>query len=54
LCVEYALNKIHGYGVAPRKPLLPLKEKEGEEFMGALSELLELEAGLEKEAQGRQ
>lgn len=35
---------MHGYGAAPRKPLLPLRESEGEEFMSALKELLELEA----------
>jgi len=43
---------MHGYGAAPRRPLLPLKDKEGEEFMGALRELLELEAGLAKEVNG--
>jgi L-threo-3-deoxy-hexylosonate aldolase len=43
---------MHGYGVAPRRPLLPLKDKEGEEFLGALRELLEVEAGLAKEARG--
>jgi 4-hydroxy-2-oxoglutarate aldolase len=37
---------MHGYGVAPRRPLLPLKETEGEAFMLALQELLELEAEL--------
>ena len=41
---EYALNKLHGYGVAPRKPLLPLKESEGEAFMDILREMVELEA----------
>jgi len=39
---------MHGYGVAPRRPLLPLKEAEGEVFMLALKELLELEAELAK------
>ena len=43
---EYALHKMHGYGVAPRRPLLPLKETEGEAFMVALQELLEVESGL--------
>ena len=43
---EYALHKMHGYGIAPRKPLLPLKEPQGEAFMLALKELLELEAEL--------
>lgn len=35
---------MHGYGIAPRKPLLPLKEAEGEAFMSALDEMLKLEA----------
>ncbi|OKL55848.1 hypothetical protein UA08_08908 [Talaromyces atroroseus] len=42
--MKYALNQIHGYGVAPRKPLLPLKDSEGQAFMKALSEMIELEA----------
>ncbi|PYI03539.1 putative dihydrodipicolinate synthase [Aspergillus sclerotiicarbonarius CBS 121057] len=41
--MKYALNKIHGYGKDPRKPLLPLGEAEGEAFMDGLKELLELE-----------
>lgn len=41
---EYALNKLHGYGVAPRKPLLPLKKLEGEAFMDILREMIDLEA----------
>lgn len=48
--LEYALHKVKGYGVAPRRPLLPLKESEGENFMLALRELFELEAELEKAA----
>ena len=43
LIVEYVLNKVHGYGMDPRRPLLPLGENEGEEFLGALGELLEVE-----------
>lgn len=43
---EYALNKMYGYGSAPRRPLLPLKQKEGDEFMSVLKELLDLEAEL--------
>jgi 4-hydroxy-2-oxoglutarate aldolase len=46
---EYALNKMHGYSIAPRKPLLPLKESEGQDFMSALHELLELEARYAKQ-----
>ncbi|KAJ5776297.1 uncharacterized protein N7511_001308 [Penicillium nucicola] len=41
--MKYALNKLHGYGVAPRKPLLPLRESEGEAFMDVLSEAMRLE-----------
>ncbi|KAK4862271.1 hypothetical protein LT330_003409 [Penicillium expansum] len=43
---EYALNKLHGYGIAPRKPLLPLGEAEGDEFMKALDEAMRLECEL--------
>ncbi|GAM41904.1 dihydrodipicolinate synthase [Talaromyces pinophilus] len=42
--MKFALNKLHGYGVAPRKPLLPLKESEGEAFMDILREMIDLEA----------
>lgn len=48
VCPEYALNQLKGYGAAPRRPLLPLKDNEGEAFMSALRELLELEAELER------
>ncbi|KAG4411813.1 hypothetical protein IFR04_015058 [Cadophora malorum] len=48
--MKYALNKIKGYGIAPRKPLLPLKDAEGEVLMRALQELFELEAELKKAA----
>jgi L-threo-3-deoxy-hexylosonate aldolase len=41
---EYALNKLYGYGIAPRKPLLPLKEAEGEAFMEIQREMIDLEA----------
>ena len=43
---------MHGYGIAPRRPLLPLKEKEGEKFMQALKELLEVEKKLAEEETG--
>ncbi|CRG89484.1 putative 4-hydroxy-2-oxoglutarate aldolase, mitochondrial [Talaromyces islandicus] len=46
--MKYALNKMYGYSAVPRKPLLPLKESEGEIFMAALAELLELESELAK------
>jgi len=44
--MKYALNKLYGYGVAPRRPLLPLKEEEGEKYMLVLRELLDMEAEL--------
>ncbi|KAJ5553551.1 hypothetical protein N7494_002929 [Penicillium frequentans] len=47
--MKYALNKIHGYGVAPRKPLLPLKEADGEAFMAALDEMIQLESYIQQE-----
>ncbi|KAL3455153.1 putative dihydrodipicolinate synthase [Aspergillus heterothallicus] len=47
--MKYALNKMHGFGAAPRRPLLPLGQAEGEDFMLALRELLELEKEFESE-----
>ncbi|KUJ17607.1 putative dihydrodipicolinate synthase [Mollisia scopiformis] len=44
--MKYALHKMNGYGIAPRRPLLPLKQAEGEAFMEVLRELLELEVEL--------
>jgi L-threo-3-deoxy-hexylosonate aldolase len=40
---EYVLNALHGYGIAPRKPLLPLPCTEGEELMAQFKEMLDLE-----------
>jgi 4-hydroxy-2-oxoglutarate aldolase len=37
---------MHGYGIAPRRPLLPLQNAEGEQFMTALEEMLQLERKL--------
>lgn len=37
---------MHGYGIAPRRPLLPLGEAEGGEFMNALGEAMRLESEL--------
>lgn len=37
---------MHEYGLAPRKPLLPLGHEEGEKFMQVLKPVLELEASL--------
>ncbi|ORY35345.1 putative dihydrodipicolinate synthase [Naematelia encephala] len=42
--MKYALGKLHGFGIAPRRPLLPLGEKEGEAFMDILQPLVALEA----------
>ncbi|KAH8895326.1 putative dihydrodipicolinate synthase [Thozetella sp. PMI_491] len=41
--MKYVLNKLHGYGSAPRRPLLPLKEDDGEKLMAEFKEMLELE-----------
>ncbi|KAL2824978.1 putative dihydrodipicolinate synthase [Aspergillus pseudoustus] len=41
--MKYALKKMHGFGASPRRPLLPLPQAEGEQFMLALQDLLELE-----------
>ncbi|KAM3089509.1 hypothetical protein ACMFMG_001097 [Clarireedia jacksonii] len=46
--MKYVLNKVYGYGAAPRRPLLPLKEPDGEVFMDALKSVLELEEELAK------
>ncbi|KAJ5937798.1 hypothetical protein N7454_004140 [Penicillium verhagenii] len=48
--MKYALNKMYGYGIAPRKPLLPLKEAEGEFFMAALGEMVQLENEIKRQA----
>lgn len=40
---EYVLNALHGYGIAPRKPLLPLSHPEGEGLMAQFKEMLDLE-----------
>ncbi|KAL6245493.1 hypothetical protein RBB50_007492 [Rhinocladiella similis] len=41
--MKYVLSKVHGYGRAPRRPLLPLEPEEGEAFLSSLSELLNTE-----------
>ena len=41
--LEYVLNALHGYGTAPRKPLLPLKDEGGESLMASFKEMIELE-----------
>ncbi|KAK4902906.1 hypothetical protein LTR27_000845 [Elasticomyces elasticus] len=45
--MKFVLNKLHGYGAAPRRPLLPMKEEDGNKFFAALKDVLELEAELE-------
>lgn len=45
---EYVLHKIHGYEAAPRRPLLPLDESQGEALMKAMKPLLDLEAKMER------
>ncbi|KAH9893053.1 putative dihydrodipicolinate synthase [Xylariomycetidae sp. FL2044] len=41
--MKYVLHKLHGFGTAPRRPLLPLKNEEGDKLMGTFKEMLELE-----------
>ncbi|KIW16281.1 hypothetical protein PV08_06332 [Exophiala spinifera] len=41
--MKYVLHKVHGYGKEPRRPLLPLDQEEGDEFLFSLGELLETE-----------
>ena len=43
---EYALNKMHGYSMTPRRPLLPLGQVEGDRFMAILEEVLRIESTL--------
>jgi L-threo-3-deoxy-hexylosonate aldolase len=47
---KYTLQKIHGYGGAPRRPLPPITEKKGEELLNNewVKALLEEEAKAEK------
>jgi len=44
--VEYALHKMHGYSITPRRPLLPLGQAEGDRFMAVLEEVLRIESTL--------
>jgi 4-hydroxy-2-oxoglutarate aldolase len=44
--VEYALHKMHGYSITPRRPLLPLGKAEGDRFMAVLEEVLRIESTL--------
>ncbi|KAK5677265.1 hypothetical protein LTS10_010454 [Elasticomyces elasticus] len=49
--MKFVLNKLHGYGAGPRRPLLPMKEEDGNKFFAALKDVLELEAELEAMAE---
>jgi 4-hydroxy-2-oxoglutarate aldolase len=37
------LSRLHGYGKAPRRPLLPLGEEEGAKLMEKFKAMIELE-----------
>lgn len=43
---KYVLDRIRGYGGAPRRPLLPMEAKDGEKMLAALQEILEYEKTL--------
>lgn len=43
LRVEYVLHQLHGYGMAPRRPLLILKSDEGEKLMREFEDMLRIE-----------
>ncbi|KAI0481358.1 putative dihydrodipicolinate synthase [Xylariaceae sp. FL0804] len=42
--MKYVLNQLHGFGAAPRRPLLPLGHGDGEALMRVFKEMIELEA----------
>jgi L-threo-3-deoxy-hexylosonate aldolase len=44
--VEYALHRMHGYSITPRRPLLPLRQQEGDRFMAVLEDVLRIESTL--------
>ncbi|WWD19799.1 hypothetical protein CI109_104263 [Kwoniella shandongensis] len=46
--MKYVLHRLHGYSLAPRRPLLPLSAEEGEKVMMTFKPMLDLEASLEK------
>ncbi|KAF2113896.1 putative dihydrodipicolinate synthase [Lophiotrema nucula] len=41
--MKYVLSRRHGYGIAPRRPLLPLGSEEGEGLMAQFKAMLDLE-----------
>ncbi|KAG0655503.1 hypothetical protein C6P46_000849 [Rhodotorula mucilaginosa] len=43
---KYVLDRIRGYGGAPRRPLLPMEAKDGEKMLAALQEILDHEKTL--------
>ena len=42
---------MHGYGIAPRRPLLPLGKNQGEEFMVVLNDMILLEREMMRKAE---
>lgn len=43
---KYILDRIRGYGGAPRRPLLPMEAKDGEKMLAAFQEILDHEKTL--------
>ncbi|KAL5446223.1 hypothetical protein PMIN07_002329 [Paraphaeosphaeria minitans] len=41
--MKYVLGELHGYGKAPRRPLLPLKEEEGSKLLTLFGDMIALE-----------
>ncbi|KAK7178770.1 hypothetical protein DPSP01_013557 [Paraphaeosphaeria sporulosa] len=41
--MKYVLSELHGYGNAPRRPLLPLKDEEGSRLLELFSDMIALE-----------
>jgi 4-hydroxy-2-oxoglutarate aldolase len=39
---------LHGYGIAPRRPLLPLRDEDGEKLMAQFKDMIDLEAEYSK------
>jgi len=44
--MKYALHRMHGYSITPRRPLLPLRQQEGDRFMAVLEDVLRIESTL--------
>ncbi|CAK7214648.1 hypothetical protein SEUCBS140593_002252 [Sporothrix eucalyptigena] len=45
--MKYVLNHLRGYGIAPRRPLLPLGEKQGQYLSRAFQTMMNLEQEIE-------